>query len=800
MKADEDKIIYEIYINNKQFSCLIQDTNKEENIPSILGFQDLIFIKRVQNDNSIKIYYELKNLVNVSINYNKREIFKKLFPISISLRRLRDFLSIKLNKNFNYLFNTNIIQIQEESFFCLKDIIRDNTLYLCGEEFDFIDFKNENSISNENSLDNFKKEEIIDAKLNDKGNSINENSMESKEGQEINKNDNDKNIKEDISETQKDNQNYSGNEIEYELYNNNSLICKLKIFPELSLDLLREKIIKLIPRRTSFINKDKKIEPSLEDKITVKEIAIDKKIYLEFPIEDRNDTMEFEIYLNGKSYIIKEFYLHIKLKYVRINLKFDKSYKLCYKGKYLTSAEENQISLDELCYKELKVYFVKSKDEDDNNKNNLKISLNNHSLNPNFILETKNYPHRIFRSNEDYNTWIIMGKERSGKTTFINCLCNYLNEIKFEDNFRYSIEERKQDTHQIYDIQDSSLAQKIRAIEFPGFSGCLDEDKIINGNIKKFIKTLSGIQLICFVISGNETRLTDDLKNIFSNIWDIFSFDIKKNFVFILTNCDAKQPPALDTINSLDFSKVLSKVSNNYIFKFNNSYLYETNEKEFWDTGSAHYNEFMDSIKNIKKIDLNLSKKYIDLNNKFPENSKNFLGSIKKILNSRYYFNILKNINSYDKESNEEIPYDFYEITNICSQCRKKKYTNGVCQYCGSTRYIQQKFPYKKVTLNYLRNNNRIYSECYNRYKMYLKENIIYSASLYQPLKECYKLKLVHSNDLKNDICDFLNKNEKDKKNICKEIKYQDDLYKDYSSLQGNVNFKNFLDEKIIIN
>ena len=55
---------------------------------------------------------------------------------------------------------------------------------------------------------------------------------------------------------------------------------------------------------------------------------------------------------------------------------------------------------------------------------------------------------------------------------------------------------------------------------------------------------------------------------------------------------------------------------------------------------------------------------------------------------------------------------------------------------------------------------------------MYLKENIIYSASLYQPLKECYKLKLVHSNDLKNDICDFLNKNEKDKKNICKEIKY----------------------------
>ncbi len=185
---------------------------------------------------------------------------------------------------------------------------------MCGEEFDFIDFKNENFISNENSSDNFKKEEIIDTKKDNKeDNPINENSMESKEGQEINKNDainkndNGKNIKVDTSEKQNENQNYSYIKIEYELYNKNSLICKLKIFHELSLDLLREKIIKLIRRRASFINKDKKIEPSLEDKITVKEIAMDKKIYLEFPIEDRNDTMEFEIYFNGKFYIRENF-------------------------------------------------------------------------------------------------------------------------------------------------------------------------------------------------------------------------------------------------------------------------------------------------------------------------------------------------------------------------------------------------------------------------------------------------------------------------------------------------------------
>ena len=57
----------------------------------------------------------------------------------------------------------------------------------------------------------------------------------------------------------------------------------------------------------------------------------------------------------------------------------------------------------------------------------------------------------------------------------------------------------------------------------------------------------------------------------------------------------------------------------------------------------------MDVIEKIKKIDLNLTKNYIDLNNKFPENSKYFSDSIKNELSTKYYFNILKSINSYDK-------------------------------------------------------------------------------------------------------------------------------------------------------
>ena len=78
----------------------------------------------------------------------------------------------------------------------------------------------------------------------------------------------------------------------------------------------------------------------------------------------------------------------------------------------------------------------------------------------------------------------------------------------------------------------------------------------------------------------------------------------------------------------------------------------------------------MDVIEKIKKIDLNLTKNYIDLNNKFPENSKYFSDSIKNELSTKYYFNILKSINSYDKRI-KYINYKFLivkkniEIVNV---------------------------------------------------------------------------------------------------------------------------------------
>lgn len=51
-------------------------------------------------------------------------------------------------------------------------------------------------------------------------------------------------------------------EKEYKLFNENANISEIKICPDSTLNELREKYINLIPRRTVFLMKNKKIEIS----------------------------------------------------------------------------------------------------------------------------------------------------------------------------------------------------------------------------------------------------------------------------------------------------------------------------------------------------------------------------------------------------------------------------------------------------------------------------------------------------------------------------------------------------------
>ena len=581
-------------------------------------------------------------------------------------------------------------------------------------------------------------------------------------------------------------------EIEYELLNNKSCIGKINICPEISLTELREKIMNMIPRRALFLNKDKIIEPDQEDNIKVKQIYKINYINLKYPIEDRTDTIDFEILLNGKSYIKKEFYLHIKLKSVRINLKFDKTYKFIFKGHLLPFEEESRMTLDELCYKELKVFFFKVKDNDNED---IITSIKNPQKANNIVI--KKYPNISIKNNENFDTWILIGKEKSGKTTFINCLCNYLNEVKFEDNFRYSIEvKRKIDGYEIFEFQGSLIQQKIRIIEFPGFSGDFEEDKQIKENIKKFIRTVKEVKLICFVISGNETRLTEDLKSIFSNVCNIFAIDIINNFIFIITNSDAKKPPVIDSIKESYFPKCLPKEMDSWIFKFNNSYLYELNGKDFWKVGISNFDILMNDYKKKENLSLNLTKNNIDFD--FHRIANDFIESLFKLTNYKKFYSILKNINAYDKITNIDIPYKYCEIQKICLSCNNPFINNRCQNHQNQAKYKEKRIELNKITFQNLKNNQVLYTNCFKQYYHDLKEQLILCAFQYIELKDFYNSKLIQNSFLIDDLSEIINNNyQKSKTTLIQEINEQEKLDQEYISRKLNCDYKQFLISKL---
>ena len=186
------------------------------------------------------------------------------------------------------------------------------------------------------------------------------------------------------------------------------------------------------------------------------------------------------------------------------------------------------------------------------------------------------------------------------------------------------------------------------------------------------------------------------------------------------------------------------------------------------------------------------------MNIEYPKNLKNFINSTKKLINYKNYFNILKNIHSYDKASNIEIPFEFLEVNIICAKCNRD-ITYSPCQKCGSNKFKEKKIQNKKTTLKYLKNNNQLYLECLNTYKTNIKKQNIDSALIYKSFKDFYKLKLFQNCSLKDELNEILDKNEIDKKVLNQEINYQESLYNNFISKQVKYEYRIFLEKTLNI-
>ena len=199
---------------------------------------------------------------------NDKFILEKEFPLSIQLNRMRDLLAQKINSNFNFSVDNNIIQIKEESFFNVKKSVKYNQINLYDKEFVFND---ENIEESDKIFPGSKQiKEIEASKKFSLNNSDSNNDTEEKDSELKQKEISDK--KQNINITKDSDESYieKNEEKEYRLFNGTSNLAEIKIYPNFTLNDLIEKYINLIPRRSLFLKENKKMTLQMKIKLLLK--------------------------------------------------------------------------------------------------------------------------------------------------------------------------------------------------------------------------------------------------------------------------------------------------------------------------------------------------------------------------------------------------------------------------------------------------------------------------------------------------------------------------------------------------
>ena len=155
--------------------------------------------------------------------------------------------------------------------------------------------------------------------------------------------------------------------------------------------------------------------------------------------------------------------------------------------------------------------------------------------------------------NISYNL-LLIGETGSGKTSFLNLLCNF-NEVlqhgfdraisqkrlrRFNDDLKENHKalemQSKTDETSHYTIEIDGLTLGI--IDTPGFGDTrgIEQDKKNVKNIVDKVNAVTYIHCICLVMNGRQSRLTTQLKYVVSEISAILPKSCVYNMIVVLTN------------------------------------------------------------------------------------------------------------------------------------------------------------------------------------------------------------------------------------------------------------------------
>ena len=179
------------------------------------------------------------------------------------------------------------------------------------------------------------------------------------------------------------------------------------------------------------------------------------------------------------------------------------------------------------------------------------------TLDKNSKIKYYKYPNIVLSEDEEIKSKIVLivGKTGHGKTTFINALANIYAGINIHDKFRYLVidQQKKENIQNESDTQEITIYilrpkdglnyPPLKIIDTPGFIDTEGEKKDLD-HIKKFQeifeKKLITVNCICFIMKEFELRQGLVEQKLLINIMNLFSENIRENFLVGVTHFEKK--------------------------------------------------------------------------------------------------------------------------------------------------------------------------------------------------------------------------------------------------------------------
>ncbi|XP_071164334.1 uncharacterized protein [Mytilus edulis] len=235
-------------------------------------------------------------------------------------------------------------------------------------------------------------------------------------------------------------------------------------------------------------------------------------------------------------------------------------------------------------------------------------------------------------------TIMLVGATGSGKSTLLDGMINYIFDVSWDDEFRFTVVEMSDEektryhdqtqsqtewitSYTIRTMSGSNIDYDLHIVDTPGFGDTrgVVRDKEIVDQIRQFFTTKGSqgimyLDAICFVIQAPLVRLTPPQRYLFDAILSIFGQDVVNNIYVLITFADGKQPPVIDALQG-------AKVPFKHFYTFNNSALFSSRqisqESEFaslyWKMGRESFSVFFEELRFTQTKSLQLTKQVLQL-------------------------------------------------------------------------------------------------------------------------------------------------------------------------------------------